>query len=72
MELLRYAPHLNIEKLQVKIFVYGINYSIKSKVWILIPHTLHEEVQRDIIVKEELVGGGQFRSLRPSSSRGRR
>ena len=32
MELLRYAPQLNIEKLKVNKFVFGLNVSICAKV----------------------------------------
>lgn len=42
MEILMYAPHLNIEKLQAKKFVYGLNYNIRSMFQILVPHTFHE------------------------------
>jgi hypothetical protein len=56
MELLRYALHLNKNKLKVNTFVYGLNPCIKEKVHILIPKTLHELVQRDSIAEEELHG----------------
>jgi len=56
MELLRYASHLNTEKLKVNKFLYGLNPRIKEKVRILMPKTLHEAVQRAVIAEEELVG----------------
>jgi hypothetical protein len=44
MELLRYAPHLNTEKLKVKNFMFGLNVNIHAKVRIMIPQTLHDVV----------------------------
>jgi hypothetical protein len=44
MELLRYAPHLNIEKLKVNKFVFDLNFNIHVKVRILMPQTLHDVV----------------------------
>jgi hypothetical protein len=46
MELLRYAPHLNTEKLKVNKFVFGLNFNIRAKVRILMPQTLHDAVQK--------------------------
>jgi len=60
MELLRYAPHLNIEKLRVNKFVYGLHFNIQAK-----PHTLHEAFQRGIIAKEEILNSGPSRLLKP-------
>jgi hypothetical protein len=40
MELLRYAPHLNMEKLKVNKFVIELNFNIHVKVRILMPSTL--------------------------------
>jgi hypothetical protein len=37
MELLRYAPLMNTEKLKVNKFVYGLNFNIRAKVRILMP-----------------------------------
>jgi hypothetical protein len=37
MEFLRYAPHLNTEKLKVNRFLFGLNVSIRAKVRILMP-----------------------------------
>ena len=58
MELLCYAPHLNTEKLKVNKFVYGLNVNIRAKVRILMPHTLHDAVQRAIIAEEEIMSSG--------------
>jgi hypothetical protein len=44
MEFLRYAPHLNTEKLKVRKFVFFLNYNIHDKVRILMPHTLQDAV----------------------------
>ena len=44
MELLWYAPHLNTEKLKVNRFVFGLNESMRSKVRILMPQTLHDAI----------------------------
>jgi hypothetical protein len=44
MELLRYAPHLNTEKLKVNKFVFDLNFNIHVKVRILMPQTLHDAV----------------------------
>jgi hypothetical protein len=67
MELLRYAPHLNTEKLKVNRFVFGLNDSLGVKVRILMPQTLHDAVQKALIAEEELISGGQTRtSARPA------
>jgi hypothetical protein len=63
MELLRYAPHLNTEKLKVNKFVFGLNVNIRAKVRILMPQTLHDVVQKALIAEEELISGGQRRTL---------
>jgi hypothetical protein len=44
MELPRYAPHLNNEKIKVNKFVFGLNVSIYWKVRILMPQTLHDTI----------------------------
>ena len=62
MELLRYALHLNIEKLKVNRFVFGLNDSLRAKVSILMPQTLHDIIQKALIAKEELISGGQTRT----------
>jgi hypothetical protein len=62
MELLRYAPHLNTDKLKVNKFVFGLNFNIHAKVRILMPQTLHDVVQKALIVEEELNSGGQGRT----------
>jgi hypothetical protein len=62
MELLRYAPHLNTEKLKVNKFVFGLNVNIRAKVRILMPQTLHDVVQKALIAEEELISGGQSRT----------
>jgi hypothetical protein len=46
MELLRYAPHMNTEKLKVNKFVFGLNFNIHHKLRILMPQTLHDAVHR--------------------------
>ena len=55
MELLRYAPHLNMEKLKVNRFVFHLNGSLRAKVRILMPQTLHDAVQNALIAEEELI-----------------
>jgi hypothetical protein len=62
MELLRYAPHLNTEKLKVNKFMFGLNVNIHAKVRILMPQTLHDVVQKALIAEEELISGGQRRT----------
>jgi hypothetical protein len=62
MELLRYALHLNTEKLKVNRFVFGLNDSLRAKVRILMPQTLHDAVQKALIAEEELISGGQTRT----------
>jgi hypothetical protein len=62
MELLRYAPHLNTEKLKVNRFLFGLNVSIREKVRILMPQTLHDVIQKTLIVEEELINRGQRRT----------
>jgi hypothetical protein len=67
MELLRYAPHLNTKKLKVNRFVFGLNDSLRAKVRILMPQTLHDAVQKALIAEEELTSGGQTRTpVRPA------
>ena len=63
MEMLWYAPHLNIEKLKVNWFMFGLNGSLCEKVRILMPQTLHDVVQKALIAEEELISGGQTRNL---------
>jgi hypothetical protein len=63
MELLWYALHLNTEKLKVNQFVFGLNDSLHAKVRILMPQTLHDVVQKALIAEEELISGGQTRTL---------
>jgi hypothetical protein len=63
MELLQYAPHLNTEKLKVNMFLFGLNVSIRAKVRILVPHTLHDVIQKDLIAEEDLISRGQSRTL---------
>jgi hypothetical protein len=62
MEFLRYAPHMNTEKLKVNKFVFGLNFKIHAKVMILMPQTLHDSIQEDFISEEELNSGGQGRN----------
>ena len=63
MELLRYAPHLNFEKRKFNGFMFGLNVSIRVKVRILVPHTLHDVIQNDLIAEEDLISRGQSRTL---------
>jgi hypothetical protein len=66
MELLRYSPHLNTEKLKVNKFVYSLNVNSCEKVRILIPQTLHDVVQKALITEEELISGGRDKTpMRP-------
>jgi hypothetical protein len=58
MELLRYAPHMSTEKLKVNKFVMALNVSIHAKVRILMPHMLHDVVQKALIAEEEMISGG--------------
>ena len=51
MELLWYAPHLNTENLKVNRFVFGLNGSLRAKVTILMPETLHDVVQKALIAQ---------------------
>jgi hypothetical protein len=61
MELLRYAPHLNTEKLNVNKFVFELNFNIHVKVRILIHQTLHDVVQK-ALAEEEMNNGIQGRT----------
>jgi hypothetical protein len=63
MELFWYAPHLNMEKLKVNRFVFGLNDNLHAKVRILMPQTLHDVIQKALIVEEVLISGGQTRTL---------
>jgi hypothetical protein len=62
MKLLRYAPHLNTEKLKVNRYLFGLNVNICTKVRILMPQTLNDVVQKALVAEEELVSGGQRRT----------
>jgi hypothetical protein len=62
MELLWYALHLNIEKLKVNRFVFGLNDSLRAKVSTLMPQTLHDVIQKALIAEEELISGCQTRA----------
>ena len=62
MELLQYALHLNTEKLKVNRFVFGFNDSLRAKVRILMPQTLHDFIQKALIAEEELISKGQTRT----------
>ena len=62
MELLQYALHLNTEKLKVNRYVFGLNGSLRAKVRILMPQTLHDVIQKALIVEEELISGVQTRT----------
>jgi hypothetical protein len=57
MELIWYALHLNTEKLKVNKFVFILNHNIHAKVRILMPQTLHDVIQKALIVEEELISG---------------
>ena len=66
IELLRYAFHLNTEKLKVSRFLFGLNDSLRAKARILVPQTLHDVIQKALIAEEELTSGGQTRTpVRP-------
>jgi hypothetical protein len=59
MELLRYATHLNMEKLKVNKFVYGLNFKIHEKLRIIMPQKLHDAIEKALIVEEEMTNEGQ-------------
>jgi len=61
MELHIYSPHLNTEKLNVNKFVFGLEFNISVKVRILMPHMLHDAVQKSLIAEEYLNSGGHGR-----------
>jgi hypothetical protein len=42
MELLRYVRHLNMEKIKINKFMFGLNFNIHVKVRILMPQKLHD------------------------------
>jgi hypothetical protein len=63
MDFLWYALHLNTEKLKVNRFVFGLNGSIRENVRILMPQTLHDVIQKALIEEEDLISGGQSRTL---------
>jgi hypothetical protein len=62
-EFLRYAPHMNTEKLTVNKFVFGLNVNIHTKVRIFMPQTLHDDFQKALIVEEELISRGREKLL---------
>jgi hypothetical protein len=63
MEFLRYDPHLNTEKLKVNRFLFGLNVSIRANLRILIPQTLNDSIQKALISEEDIISGGQSRTL---------
>ena len=66
MELLWYDPHLNTKKIKVNRFVFGLKGSLRAKVRILMPQTLHNVIQKALIAEEELISGGQTKTpVRP-------
>ena len=66
MELLRYSPHINTEKLKFNRFLFRINVSICAKVRNMMPHTLHDAIQKALIAEEKFINGGQTRTpVRP-------
>jgi hypothetical protein len=62
MEFIRYDLHLNNKKLKVNKLFFGLNYNIRAKVRILMPQTLHDAVQKNIIIEEKLNSGDQNRN----------
>jgi hypothetical protein len=44
MEFIRYALHLNTEKIKVNRFSFGLNVNIRAKFRILMPQTFHDVV----------------------------
>jgi hypothetical protein len=58
MEFLRYVVHLNTEKLKVNRFLFGLTVNIRSKGKILMPYTLHDVIEKALIVEEELIQQG--------------
>jgi len=70
MDLLWYAPHLNKEKIKVNRFVFGLNGNLRAKVRILMPQTLHDAVPKALIVEEELINGGQTRTVARPAGQG--
>jgi hypothetical protein len=53
---------MNTEKLKVNNFMSSLNVNIHAKVRILIPQTLHDDVQNALIDEEVLINGGQSRT----------
>jgi hypothetical protein len=66
-KLIGYDLHINTEKLKVNRFVFGLNGIIHAKVRILMPQTLHDVIQKDLIVEKKLISRGQSRTpVRPT------
>jgi hypothetical protein len=59
LELLRYAPHLNTEKLKVNWFMFVLNVSIRAKVRIMMPQTFHDVFHKALTTEEEIISGVQ-------------
>jgi hypothetical protein len=57
MELLRYDPQLNREKLKVKRFVFELNFHICGKVRILMPQMLYNALQKALLAEEDMNNG---------------
>jgi hypothetical protein len=58
MNFLRYAPHLNMDNFKVNRFMFDLNGIIRAKVRIMMPQTLHDVIQKALIVEEELISRG--------------
>jgi hypothetical protein len=44
-------------------FMFGLNVNIHAKVRILMPHSLNDVVLKALVAEEELISGGQSRTL---------
>jgi hypothetical protein len=62
MELLQYALHMNIDKIKVNRFVFGLDVRICAKVRIFMPQTLHDVFHKALIAEEDLISRGQSRT----------
>jgi hypothetical protein len=62
MDFLRYALHLNTEKVKVEKLFFDLNVSIRERVRIMMPQTLHDSIQKALIADEEIINRGQSRN----------
>jgi hypothetical protein len=57
MELLRYDPHMSMDKLKVNKFLFGLNLNNCTNMRIMMPQKLYDAFHKALIAKEEMNNG---------------